>query len=70
MYIVAGHFQFSKDSLSRAQECMNAMTSLGRTEPGIRLYTFYPDPHKPNDFFYLRNGSPKKPMMHILMGWS
>ncbi len=29
MYIVAGNFQFSKDSLSPAKEYMNAMTVLG-----------------------------------------
>ena len=50
-YLVTGHFKFTSDGMARAQELMASIQQLGRTEPGMLRYSFYPDPNIEHGYF-------------------
>ena len=51
MYLVTGSFIIKKDRLEQAKSIMAKIVDVGRTEPGIVRYTFYPDPADPLRYF-------------------
>lgn len=51
MYLVTGSFLFKQDGLEQAKSIMQKIVDVGRTEPGIVRYTFYPDPVDPLRYF-------------------
>lgn len=60
MYLVAGHFTFKDEGLNRAKELMNEIVSIGRTEPGIQQYRFYPNPDGQNAYFLFEEWDSKE----------
>ena len=44
MYLVTGSFTIKQERLQQAKSIMEKIVEVGRTEPGIVRYTFYPDP--------------------------
>ncbi len=44
MYLVTGSFTIKQGRLQQAKSIMEKIVEVGRTEPGIVRYTFYPDP--------------------------
>lgn len=60
MYIVSGHFQFNEDKLEKAQEYMHSIVALGRREPGVLSYSFYPDPLQSKHFFLFEEWESKE----------
>jgi len=51
VYITAGHFKFKQDGCDRAVDIMQQIVTIGRQEPGIQQYTFYPSPDTDYAFF-------------------
>ena len=51
MYLVTGSFIIKQDHLQQAKSIMQKIVEVGRTEPGIVRYTFYPDPIEPLRYF-------------------
>ena len=51
MYLVTGNFIIKQERLDQAESIMQKIVEVGRTEPGIVRYTFYPDPVDPLRYF-------------------
>ena len=47
MYLVTGNFNIKPEALEQAWSIMAKIVDVGRTEPGIVRYAFYPDPADP-----------------------
>ena len=60
MYLVTGNFIIKKDQLERAQSIMAKIVEVGRTEPGIVRYTFYPDPADAPRYFLFEEWETKE----------
>jgi quinol monooxygenase YgiN len=60
MYLTVGHFKFKAEGLARAVELMNNMQTLGRTEPGIQQYAFYPNPDVEQGYFLFEEWDSKE----------
>ena len=60
-YLVTGHFKFTSDGMARAQELMASIQQLGRTEPGMLRYSFYPDPNIEHGYFLFEEWESKAP---------
>jgi quinol monooxygenase YgiN len=44
MYLVTGTITFKAETVARGKELLTEITTLGRTEPGIKKYEFFCDP--------------------------
>ena len=60
MYLVTGNFIIKQESLEQAKSIMAKIVDVGRTEPGIVRYTFYPDPAAPLRFFLFEEWETKE----------
>ena len=60
MYLVTGSFLFKQDTLEQAKSIMRKIVEVGRTEPGIVRYTFYPDPDDPLRYFLFEEWETKE----------
>ena len=60
MYLVTGNFNIKQDHLEQARSIMAKIVGVGRTEPGIVRYTFYPDPADPCRYFLFEEWETKE----------
>ena len=60
MYLVTGNFIIEQERLEQAGAIMAKIVEVGRTEPGIVRYTFYPDPVDPLRFFLFEEWESKE----------
>ena len=60
MYLVTGNFIIKTDCLEQARSIMAKIVDVGRTEPGIVRYTFYPHPDDPLRFFLFEEWETKE----------
>ena len=60
MYLVTGNFIIKQERLDQARAVMANIVEVGRTEPGILRYTFYPDPVDPLRFFLFEEWETKE----------
>lgn len=60
MYLVTGNFIIEQERLEQAGSIMAKIVEVGRTEPGIVRYTFYPDPVDPLRFFLFEEWESKE----------
>ena len=60
MYLVTGSFLFKQEDLEQAKSVMRKIVDVGRTEPGIVRYTFYPDPDDPLRYFLFEEWETKE----------
>lgn len=60
MYLVTGSFLFKQENLGQAKSVMRKIVEVGRTEPGIVRYTFYPDPDDPLRYFLFEEWETKE----------